>query len=63
MYELAESLSAFFVVVEFQEAELGGPYGGAYELVDFAFIFGVEEEFPILSDVLLKLFFKLYDVL
>ncbi len=60
--ELAEPLGALFVVVKLQKSELGGPDGGADELVDFALIFGEEEEFPVFADVLLELLLELDDM-
>jgi hypothetical protein len=61
--ELAEALRALLVVVEFEEAELGGADGGADELVDLALVLGEEEELAVLADVLLELLLELDDVL
>jgi hypothetical protein len=63
LYELAEALGALLVVVEFEEAELGGADGGADELVDLALVLGEEEELAVLADVLLELLLELDDVL
>lgn len=57
--ELAEALGALLVVVEFEEAELGGADGGADELVDLALVLGEEEELAVLPDVLLELLLEL----
>lgn len=61
--ELAEPLGALFVVIEFQEAKFGGSDSGAYELVDITLVFGVEEKFSVLSNVLLELLLELDDML
>lgn len=57
--ELAESLSTVLIVVEFEEAEFGGTNGGTDELVDIALVLGVEEQFPLLVEVLMVLFLEL----
>lgn len=63
MYELAESLSTLLVIVKLQKSKFGGSNGRAYEFIDVAFIFGIEKQLAIFSDMLLELFFELDDML
>ena len=60
--ESAESLCALFVVVQFKEPQFGGSDGGAYEFIDIALIFWVEEQFAFLVEVFVVLFFELDDM-
>lgn len=63
MDELAEPLSTLLVVVKLQKSKFGGANSGANKLIDFALVLGEEEEFSVLSDVLLKLLLELDDML
>ena len=62
LHESAQPLCALLVVVKFQESQFGGPDGGADKFVNVALVFGVEEELPLLVEVLVVLLFELDDM-
>lgn len=62
LHKLGKSFCTFLIIIQLQEAELDGPDSGAYELINVALIFWVEEQLAILPDVLLELFLELNDV-
>jgi len=63
LYELAQPFGTLLVIIQFQEPKLGGPDGRAYEFIHVALVLGIEEEFTVLSNMLLELFLKLDHVL
>ena len=63
LYKFAESLSTILIVIQFQKAKFGGADSRADELVYITLIFRIEKQLPILTNMLLKLLFKLNDML
>ena len=62
LHKSAQPLSALLVVVELEESQFGRPDGGAYKFIDIALILGIEEELPLLIEVLMVLLFELDDM-
>jgi hypothetical protein len=62
LHKLGKSFCTLLIIIQLQEAELGGPDSGAYKLINIALIFWVEEQLAIFPDVLLELFLELNDV-
>lgn len=66
LHVLAYFLGAVYIVMEFEEAQFGGPYCGTDELVHVALVLGVQVELPhlvLFVHVLLELLLILYHVL
>jgi hypothetical protein len=63
LHKLAQPLRTFLVVVELEETQFGRSDSGANKFVNVAFVFGVEEELTVLTDVLLELLLELDHVL
>ena len=62
LHESTQPLCALLVVVELEESQFSGSDGGADKFVHIALVLGVEEELPLLIEVLMVLFFELDDM-
>lgn len=63
LYKLIQPFGTFLIIVQLQKPKLRGPDCRTNELINITLIFWIQEQFAILSDMLLELFLELYDML